>query len=933
MAGLKQWKSSNKNKRIYYFQEGGRDDSHVLGIKGANFCHLTRMKIPIPPGCIINEDTSLEYFHANQSKIHGQHDGRLHPDLILPPNLDNDINEAIKKIESRGKSKFASYGHGNDVLPLLFSVRSSPLHHEATGVLEAIVNIGMNRWVIEDIRRHRGLERFAMDLAYHFYFSFGMHVLKIERNKFDAIVSTELKREGLFDTRFLTLESLTTIVEEFKKLGEFPEDPYQQVKLAVKAVYNEWFSTKEIKSRHISGICVDRGIAVIIQDMVYGNLRRGSGTGVVYSRHPISGEKELYGEFLYNSEGNDIYFAQETIPIRALKGVDEDIHAQLDEYVNKLEQSYKDMLCIEFAMEQKRLYILDVVPANRTPLAAVRCACDMVEETLLTVREAVLKVDAESLTAYHHEIISENQESDLKDRIIALGSSVTLGVATGHAVFNSKDAIEFARQGKPVILILKYFTLDDVEGFKAASGIITMRGGVTSYLGGQSRSLHKCAITNAALGGLSLVVEYSDGATTTTVFASYHDKTAIKKGQIITIDASNGRIIDGTVAKVKFESDSHLKQFMTWVDEHRRMKVFVNIRNEKDIQKCIESQADGAGTIFLEEFFQTPERVELLRALLILNTRANKENVRDKLESALALDFEKIFLALRGKHISVRLFQKATCELFDMTDEDITTFAQKYNVDLSTCRDKIESLRHGHPDMGVMGCRLAILQPRILEVQIRGILTAAIKDMGNQHIPADNTVAIPPFYFLIPMVSTDHEIEAITDFIHRTAQDLFTQLGESTKYAIGCNMALPRACLRANAIAAEGDIALVQYDTDSLTQFIYGLTKDEAKKILHSYTMHTIFRNDPFVTLDKKGVGYLLNIATTMIKKMNQYIKIGIGSSFSGSLHCCDVKTVFFFEELGLHYLNCDADDVEVVKLAASQAALQHSHKEFFHLI
>ena len=875
-------------KYVYTFGKGTADGDRsmpeLLGGKGANLAEMSKIGLPVPPGFTISTE-ACHYYSTNHK--------------IWPESLATQIREGVKFLES---TKGTHFGDPDNLL--LVSVRSGAAK-SMPGMMDTVLNLGLNDATVEGLARKTGNERFAFDCYRRFIDMFGGVVMNISHDKFEHVIEALKKEHGVVDDTELTTDDLKVLVERYKAVYRkatgymFPDNPFEQLELAVNAVFESWDSTRAATYRRINHIKGLLGTAVNVQLMVFGNMGDDSATGVCFTRNPSTGENKLYGEFLVNAQGEDVVAGIRTpIEIDKLAEIMPDAFNELSELCNKLEKHYKNVQDIEFTIEHDKLYILQTRNGKRTGKAAVKIAVDMVNEGVINEHDAVLKlVEPNHLDQLlHPQIDSKNVPPE---DIIGHGLPASPGAAVGKAVFSADDAEEAVRNGEKVILVRIETSPEDVGGMAAAEGILTSRGGMTSHAAVVARGWGKPCVAGCG----DIIIDYEKKMFTNGLIT-------IKEGEWISMDGTLGTVIKGQNPVIKPELDKDYFTFMNWVDTFRDMKVRTNADTPEDAAKALEFGAEGIGLCRTEHMFFGEERIQAIRRMIFSTSPRERKMYIDELLPYQKKDFIGIYEVMGERPVTIRLLDPPLHEFMPHEEEDIKKVAKKLGVRFIDLKEKIRSLSEFNPMLGHRGCRLGISYPEITEMQARAIIEAAVemKKRGVNVIPE----------IMIPLVGTPQEFRIQKIVIDKAAADVFEKSGTEVEYKVGTMIEIPRAALVARKIAK--DAAFFSFGTNDLTQMTFGYSRDDSGKFLADYLKEGILMYDPFQVLDTEGVGLLVQMATEAGRKQNPDLKIGICGEHGGEPH-----SVTFFYKLGLDYVSCSPFRVPVARLAAAQA---HLNKE-----
>jgi pyruvate,orthophosphate dikinase len=869
------------DKMIYLFGEGDTKNKNLLGNKGACLGEMGRIGLPVPPGFTIVAPICIEVNKA----------GRLTDDML------KEIEKAVSAIEQKTGKKF-----GDGTNPLLLSVRSGSAA-SMPGMMDTILNLGLNEKAASGLAKKTGDERFALDCYRRFIQMFSNVVLGLDHEKFEKIL--EKYKKGRQDTD-LTPADLRMVIKEYKSLVEketgkpFSDEPKKQLIMSILAVFNSWNNKRAKTYRKIHGIPENMGTAVNIQTMVFGNMGWDSGTGVGFTRNPSTGKKEKYGEFLFNAQGEDVVAGIRTPqPVEEMKKKMPSVYSQLSEIYERLEKHFRDMQDFEFTIERGSLYILQTRNGKRTAQAAVKIAVDMVKEGFITKEEALLRVDPNSINQLLHERLDPNA----KYEVIAKGLAASPGAGTGRVVFTADDAVKMNEDGDDVILVRNETSPEDIHGMHASKGILTARGGMTSHAAVVARGMGKPCVS----GCESISVDVKNKS-----FSAGGRK--IMEGDYITIDGGMGHVILGKISTVEPSISGEFREFMEWADKAKVLGVRTNAETPKDAQTARDFGAEGIGLCRTEHMFFAEDRLPWMRRMIMAKNREERKESLDRIMAMQKEDFISLFRIMSGLPITIRLLDPPLHEFLpsheDLLVEIIKMKERKQNSEEKEKMLKIvENLREVNPMLGNRGCRLGITMPEIYEMQVRAIIEAAcdIKKKGITVAPE----------IMIPLVSHVNELKMMREMTIRVANDVIKKYGIDIKYKVGTMIELPRACVTADEIASEADF--FSFGTNDLTQTAFGFSRDDAEgKFLNKYKEIGIFEEDPFEVLDRAGVGNLVKTAVQLGRSKRKDLKIGICGEHGG-----EPKSVEFFHNIGLNYVSCSPFRVPISRLAAAQAAIR----------
>lgn len=871
------------NKYVYLFSEGNASMRNLLGGKGANLAEMTNIGIPVPHGFTVTTEACTKYHEDGQS---------------ISKEILDQIYESLAKLEEATGKKF-----GDNTNPLLVSVRSGA-RVSMPGMMDTILNLGLNDIAVEALANLTNNPRFAYDSYRRFIQMFSDVVMGIEKRLFENKIDEIKEKKGVeFDTE-LNADDLKTLVSQFKEIykkekgEEFPENPKVQLVESIKAVFRSWENPRAIVYRRLNDIPGEWGTAVNVQQMVFGNKGETSGTGVVFSRNPATGEKGIYGEYLMNAQGEDVVAGIRTpLPILKLREQDPAIYEQFENIVNTLEKHYKDMQDMEITIEEGKLYFLQTRNGKRTAQAALKIAVDLVEEGMLTKEEAILKVEPKQLdTLLHPTFYTE----DLKNATpIAKGLPASPGAACGKIAFSADEAKERAALGEDVILVRLETSPEDIEGMIAAKGILTVRGGMTSHAAVVARGMGACCV--AGCGAIKVDEEKRTVEANGKIYTS---------DDSISLDGTTGNVYGEKIKTVTPEILGHFATFMSWADEIRKLKVRANADSPRDAHQAVEFGAEGIGLCRTEHMFFAEDRIMAVRQMITSKDLEQRKVALDKILPMQKSDFIGIYEALEGKPVTIRLLDPPLHEFLPSADEDIKLLANEMRITFEELKSTVQDLHEFNPMMGHRGCRLAVTYPEIAEMQARAIIEAAIevkKDKGYNIIPE----------IMIPLVGEIKELKYVKDVIVDTAKKVMEEEGVTLEYKVGTMIEIPRAALTADEIAKEAEF--FSFGTNDLTQMTFGFSRDDAAKFLSAYYDKKIYEQDPFGKLDQTGVGSLIKIAVEKGKSTRPDIHLGICGEHGG-----DPSSIEFCHNIGLNYVSCSPFRVPLARLAAAQAQVKN---------
>lgn len=871
------------NKYVYLFSEGNTSMKNLLGGKGANLAEMTNLGIPVPSGFIVTTESCNKYYE----------DGKKISDEII-----SQIYESLEKLEQATGKKF-----GDNTNPLLVSVRSGA-RVSMPGMMDTILNLGLNDVAVEAMADLTKNPRFAYDSYRRFIQMFSDVVMGIEKRLFENKID-ELKEErGVeFDTD-LTADDLKVLVSEFKELykkekGEdFPSDPKIQLIESITAVFRSWDNPRAIVYRRLNDIPGEWGTAVNIQQMVFGNKGETSGTGVVFSRNPATGEKAIYGEYLMNAQGEDVVAGIRTpLPISKLKEQNPEIYKQFEDIVNTLENHYKDMQDMEITIEDGKLYFLQTRNGKRTAQAALKIAVDLVEEGMLNKEEAILKVEPKQLdTLLHPAFYTE----DLKNATpIATGLPASPGAACGKIAFTADEAKERAALDEDVVLVRLETSPEDIEGMIAAKGILTVRGGMTSHAAVVARGMGTCCVAGCG------TIKVDEVKRTVEVNGKVYTSE-----DYISLDGTSGNVYGEKIKTVTPEISGYFATFMEWADEIRKLKIRANADSPRDARQAVEFGGEGIGLCRTEHMFFAEDRIMAVRQMITSKDEEQRRVALDKILPMQREDFIGIYEALEGKPVTVRLLDPPLHEFLPTVDIDIKALANEMGITFDELKATIQDLHEFNPMMGHRGCRLAVSYPEIAEMQARAIIEAAIEVKANKGYDV-----VPEI--MIPLVGEIKELKYVKGVIVDTVKEVMEEKGVTLEYKVGTMIEIPRAALTADEIAKEAEF--FSFGTNDLTQMTFGFSRDDAAKFLSSYYEKKIYEQDPFAKLDQTGVGSLIKIAVEKGKATRPDIHLGICGEHGG-----DPSSIEFCHNMGFDYVSCSPFRVPLARLAAAQAQVKN---------
>ena len=870
------------NKWVYLFTEGNATMRNLLGGKGANLAEMTNLGLPVPQGFTITTEACTQYYE----------DGEKINDEIM-----GQIMENITKMEEITGKKF-----GDKENPLLVSVRSGA-RASMPGMMDTILNLGLNEEVVEVLAAKSGNPRWAYDCYRRFIQMFSDVVMEVGKKYFEVLIDQMKEKKGVTQDVDLTAEDLKELANQFKaeyksKIGsDFPSDPKEQLMAAVKAVFRSWDNPRANVYRRDNDIPYSWGTAVNVQMMAFGNMGDTSGTGVAFTRDPATGEKKLMGEFLMNAQGEDVVAGVRTPQhIDQLKEVMPDVYNEFVEICHKLEDHYRDMQDMEFTIEDRKLYMLQTRNGKRTAFAALKIACDLVDEGMIDEAKAVSMIEPRNLDTLLHPTF--DTEAVKKATPIGKGLAASPGAASGQIVFTAEDAKTWADAGKKVVLVRLETSPEDIEGMKASQGILTVRGGMTSHAAVVARGMGTCCVS-----GLSEIVMDEENKKFELGGKTFHE------GDVISFDGTTGNVYDGAIPTQEAQIAGEFGRIMGWADKYRRLKVRTNADTPEDARKARELGAEGIGLCRTEHMFFEGDRIDAFREMICSDTVEEREKALAKILPVQQADFEKIYEALEGNPVTIRFLDPPLHEFVPTEEAEIEKLAKTQGKSVAQIKAIIASLHEFNPMMGHRGLRLAVTYPEIAVMQTKAVIRAAI-NVAKAHPDWNLKPEI-----MIPLSSDAKELKYVKDIVVKTADEEIAAAGSNIKYEVGTMIEIPRACLTADEIAKQAEFFC--FGTNDLTQMTFGFSRDDAGKFLNAYYDRKIFENDPFAKLDQVGVGKLMKMAIELGKQTRPEIHVGICGEHGG-----DPSSVEFCHKIGLDYVSCSPFRVPIARLAAAQAAI-----------
>ena len=872
-------------KYVYLFTEGNAKMRELLGGKGANLAEMTCLGLPVPQGFTISTEACTQYYE----------DGRQ-----INPEIQAQILEYIGKMEEITGKKF-----GDEENPLLVSVRSGA-RASMPGMMDTILNLGLNEKVVNVIAKKSGNPRWAWDCYRRFIQMYSDVVMEVGKKYFEQLIDQMKERKGVTQDIELTAQDLAELAREFKaeykeKIGQdFPDDPKEQLFGAIKAVFRSWDNPRANYYRMQNDIPYSWGTAVNVQMMAFGNMGETSGTGVAFTRDPATGEKKLMGEFLMNAQGEDVVAGVRTpMPIAKMAEVMPEVYEQFQQICKTLENHYRDMQDMEFTIEDKKLYMLQTRNGKRTARAAIKIACDLVDEGMITEQEALMQIDPKSLDSLLHPQFEAKALKSAEPIAQALAASP--GAACGGIVFTAEDAVKAGKNKQKVVLVRLETSPEDIEGMHYAQGVLTVRGGMTSHAAVVARGMGTCCVSGC--GEIKMDEENKQFTLKGKVF---------KEGDVISLDGSTGKIYDGAIATVPANTnDGEFGRIMAWANKYKALSVRTNADTPKDAHQAFEFGAEGIGLCRTEHMFFEPDRIAAIREMICSDTVEQREHALSKLEPMQQGDFEKLYEEAQGAPVNIRFLDPPLHEFVPTEEADIKLLADSQGKTVEEVKQIIASLHEFNPMMGHRGCRLAVTFPEIAKMQTTAVIKAALA-VNAKHPEFKTTPEI-----MIPLVGEKKELAFVKKIVCETADALIKEAGVEMPYKVGTMIEIPRAALLANEIAEEAEY--FSFGTNDLTQMTFGFSRDDAGKFLGSYYENKIYESDPFARLDTHGVGKLIEMATTLGKQTRPNITLGICGEHGG-----DPSSIEFCHKTGLTYVSCSPFRVPIARLAAAQANIKY---------
>ncbi len=871
-------------KYVYEFSEGNGSMRELLGGKGANLAEMSNLGMPVPQGFTVTTEACTQYYN----------DGRA-----INADIQAEIMEHLAKLEEKTGKKF-----GDPSNPLLVSVRSGA-RASMPGMMDTILNLGLNDIAVEGFAKKTGNPRFAYDSYRRFIQMFSDVVMELSKKRFEEIIDAKKAEKGVKLDTELDADDLKDLVVRFKQFykdekgEEFPQEPKEQLMEAVKAVFRSWDNPRANVYRRMNEIPYDWGTAVNVQSMVFGNSGDNSGTGVAFTRNPATGEKALFGEYLINAQGEDVVAGVRTpSPISKLQEEMPHVYEQFADIANRLERHYKDMQDMEFTIEDGKLYMLQTRNGKRTAAAALKVAVDLVDEGMIDEKEAVLRVEPKQLDSLLHPQF--DPDALKKAEVIGKGLAASPGAACGKVVFTAEDAKEWHARGEKVVLVRLETSPEDIEGMQVAQGILTVRGGMTSHAAVVARGMGTCCVSGCG----DIVVDYA-GKKFSLGGKDYHE------GDYISIDGSTGNIYGEAIPTVPADvASGNFGRFMGWADKYRQLQVYTNADTPRDAKQARAFGAEGIGLTRTEHMFFEESRIKAMREMIVADNTADREKALAKIMPYQQSDFEGLYEAMEGRPVVIRYLDPPLHEFLPTKEEDIQEIASDLGITVEKLKNVIASLHEFNPMMGHRGCRLAVSYPEIARMQTTAVINAAIA------VTKRGKYVIAP-QIMIPLVGEVKELKFVKDIVVETADKIIKESGVDLKYEVGTMIEIPRAALLADEIATEAEF--FSFGTNDLTQMTFGFSRDDAGKFLSYYYDQKIYESDPFAHLDQKGVGRLVKMAAELGRKTRPSIHMGICGEHGG-----DPTSVEFCHAVGLTYVSCSPFRVPIARLAAAQAAIKN---------
>ncbi|NLV34493.1 MAG: pyruvate, phosphate dikinase [Clostridiaceae bacterium] len=870
-------------KYVYLFKEGNAKMKNLLGGKGANLAEMTTLGLPVPRGFTVTTDACLRYYEDGEQ---------------IGEDIKEEILTTLEITEKTVGKKL-----GDPMNPFLVSVRSGA-RASMPGMMDTVLNLGLNDTVVEGLAELTSNPRFAYDSYRRFVMMFSDVVIGLSKSKFERILDEIKEEKGVVNDTDLSADDMKFVLKKFKDMykkeigKDFPQDPKEQLFEAIKAVFRSWNNERAIYYRRMNDIPSSWGTAVNIQEMVYGNMGEDSGTGVAFTRNPSTGEKKLMGEYLMNAQGEDVVAGVRTpYHIDHLEVTNKAVYDQFMDLSSKLENHYHDMQDIEFTIEKGKLFILQTRNGKRTAHAALRIAVDLVKEGLLTKEQALVKVDPKQLDALLHPMF--DTKALKASKVIGTGLAASPGAATGKVVFSAEDAKEMHKKGEKMVILVRLETSpEDIEGMNISQGILTARGGMTSHAAVVARGMGRCCVSGCT--ELKINEEKKE---------FYLSGKTYKEGDWISLDGSTGIIYGERIATMEPEMTGDFATFMSWADEVRTLKIRTNADTPADAKQAVKFGAEGIGLCRTEHMFFEADRIRIVRQMILSETKEQRKAALDKILPVQRGDFEKIFTAMEGRPVTIRFLDPPLHEFLPQEEKEIKELANDLKVDVSEIKTKISDLHEVNPMMGHRGCRLAVTYPEIAIMQTTAVIEAAI-NVNKKGMNIEPEI-------MIPIISELKEFMYVKKLVVDTANKIIKDAKVNLKYSVGTMIEIPRAALLADEIAKEAEF--FSFGTNDLTQMTFGYSRDDAGKFLGAYYAQQILESDPFARLDQKGVGKLVKMASELGRSARSDLKLGICGEHGG-----DPSTIEFCYLTGLNYVSCSPYRVPIARLAAAQAVINN---------
>ena len=869
------------NKLVYLFSEGNGQMRELLGGKGANLSEMTNLGLPVPQGFIVTTEACNDYYAQ---------DGNISEDLR------NQVAEYIKKLEEiTGKV----FGDTNN--PLLVSVRSGS-RASMPGMMDTVLNLGLNDVVVEALAKLTNNPRFAYDSYRRFIQMFADVVMEIPKHHFEVIIDEMKAERNITDDADFTADDYKEMVERFKAYylehhhESFPTEPFDQLMESITAVFRSWNNDRAVYYRRMNDIPAAWGTAVNVQEMVFGNMGDECATGVAFTRNPATGERKLFGEFLVNAQGEDVVAGTRTpLPMEQLKDFMPEAYAEFERHCETLENHYKDMQDMEFTIENHKLYMLQTRSGKRTANAALKIAVDLVEEGLITEKEAVMQIDPKQLDALLHPHF--NEEALKEAKVIGSGLAASPGAASGRIVYTAEEAKEYTSKGDKVILVRLETSPEDIEGMALSEGILTARGGMTSHAAVVARGMGTCCVS-----GSNDVSFHGDVVKI--------GENEYNRGDYISLNGTTGLIYEGEIESEEATISGDFEKFMSWADMYRKMGVRTNADSPKDAQQALEFGAEGIGLVRTEHMFFEGDRIKSVREMILSRDEEGRRKALDKLLPMQQADFEGIYEVMKELPVTIRYLDPPLHEFLPTKESEMQELADDMGKTLQEIKDVVASLHEFNPMMGHRGVRLAISYPEIAEMQTKAVIRAALAVQKRLNIKVSPEI-------MIPLVGAIKELEFVKEVVDRVAQKEIAASGQELDYAVGTMIEIPRACVIADQIAQQADF--FSFGTNDLTQYGFGFSRDDAGNFLNDYYEKKVFEQDPFVRMDEEGVGALVEIAAEKGRSVKPDLKLGICGEHGG-----DPATINFLYKVGLDYVSCSPYRVPIARLAAAQSSIRN---------